>query len=64
MWGLAAAELGPGASESAIAERWPQWYAANRALIGPDPDLLYPGQALRIPAPATNHPVPPTHQEK
>lgn len=64
LWGLAAADLGPGASDSAIAERWPQWYAANRALIGPDPDLLYPGQVLRIPAPTTDHPVPPTHQEK
>jgi nucleoid-associated protein YgaU len=64
LWGLAADELGPNASESAVAARWPQWYAANRALIGPDPDLLYPGQVLRIPAPATDQPVPPTHQEK
>ena len=62
LWGLAAAELGPDATDSAIAARWPQWYAANRALIGPDPDLLYPGQVLRIPAPT--HPVPPTHKEK
>ncbi len=62
LWGLAAAELGPDATDSAIAARWPQWYATNRALIGPDPDLLYPGQVLRIPAPT--HPVPPTHKEK
>ena len=64
LWDLAAAELGPNASDSAVAARWPQWYAANRALIGPDPDLIYPGQVLRIPAPVTDQPVPPTHQEK
>jgi nucleoid-associated protein YgaU len=62
LWDLAAAELGPEATDSDIAARWPEWYAANRALIGPDPDLLTPGQVLRIPAPG--HPVPPTHQEK
>ncbi|WP_425600034.1 hypothetical protein [Ornithinimicrobium sufpigmenti] len=33
-----------------IAEEWPRWYAANRELIGPDPDLILPGQELRIPA--------------
>ncbi|WP_198676315.1 LysM peptidoglycan-binding domain-containing protein [Kribbella monticola] len=62
LWDLAAAELGPDATDAAVAARWPQWYAANRALIGPDPDQLYPGQVLRIPA--AGHPVPPTHQEK
>jgi nucleoid-associated protein YgaU len=64
LWELAGAELGPAAADSAVASRWPQWYAANRAVIGPDPDLILPGQVLRIPAPATDQPVPPTHQEK
>ncbi|WP_432946712.1 LysM peptidoglycan-binding domain-containing protein [Kribbella sp. CA-253562] len=63
LWSIAAAELGPGASESAIAARWPQWYAANRAVIGPDPDLLRPGQVLQAPA-SLDRPVPQTPQEK
>jgi nucleoid-associated protein YgaU len=64
LWSIAATELGPNATAEAIAERWPAWYAANRQLIGPDPDLLLPGQVLRTPAAATGNPVPPTHQEK
>ena len=64
LWSIAAAELGPDATPQDIASRWPAWYAANRQLIGPDPDLIRPGQVLRIPPPATGNPVPPTHQEK
>jgi hypothetical protein len=63
LWSIAAAELGAGASDSAIAARWPHWYAANRALIGPDPDLLLPGQVLQSPA-SLDRPVPQTPQEK
>jgi hypothetical protein len=63
LWSIAAAELGAGASESAVAARWPQWYAANRAVIGPDPDLLLPGQVLQSPA-SLDRPVPQTPQEK
>jgi hypothetical protein len=62
LWSIATAELGPNATDEAIAARWPQWYAANRQLIGPDPNLIHPGQVLNPPAPS--HPVPPTHQEK
>jgi nucleoid-associated protein YgaU len=62
LWTIAAAELGPAASDDAIAARWPQWYAANRQLIGPDPNVIHPGQVLNPPPP--NHPVPPTNQEK
>ena len=64
LWSIAAAELGPAATEEAIATRWPQWYTANRQLIGPDPDLIHPRQVLRTPAPTPVQPVPPTHQEK
>ena len=32
-----------------IAAAVPQWYAANKAVIGPDPDLLRVGQHLHIP---------------
>ncbi|GAA1700230.1 LysM peptidoglycan-binding domain-containing protein [Kribbella yunnanensis] len=49
LWGLAARELGPRATEQEIAARWPQWYAANRQVIGSDPNLILPGQVLRVP---------------
>jgi nucleoid-associated protein YgaU len=49
LWGLAARRLGPGAGNAAIAAAWPEWYAANRAVIGADPDLIRPGQRLRPP---------------
>ncbi len=48
LWSLAAA-AGPGASTAQIARRWPRWYAANHAVIGPDPDLLIPGTVLTPP---------------
>jgi nucleoid-associated protein YgaU len=28
---------------------WPKIYAANKAVIGPDPNLIFPGQSLVIP---------------
>lgn len=49
LWGIAARELGPGASDADVAERWHLWYQDNRHVIGPDPDLLLPGQELRAP---------------
>lgn len=49
LWGLAARSLGAEASAATVAEEWPRWYAVNRAVIGPDPDLLLPGQRLRTP---------------
>lgn len=49
LWDLAARHLGPGAGPVRIAAEWPRWYAANRAVIGPDPDRLEPGQRLRVP---------------
>lgn len=33
---------------------WPALYAANRATIGPDPDLIRPGERLVIPAAASH----------
>jgi LysM repeat protein len=64
LWSIAAAELSDSATDESVAARWPKWYAANRHTIGPDPDLIHPGQVLHTPAPAPAHPVPPTHQEK
>ena len=49
LWGLAARSLGPDATDAAIAAEWPRWYAANAPAIGPDPDVLLPGQVLTVP---------------
>jgi LysM repeat protein len=47
----------PGDSLSGIAARyhieWPGLYEANRAVIGGNPNLLVPGERLRIPAAAS-----------
>ncbi|MFT4468355.1 LysM peptidoglycan-binding domain-containing protein [Arthrobacter sulfonylureivorans] len=51
LWQLAAAELGPLATDVEIAERWPDWHAANRVTIGQDPSLIRPGQVLAVPPP-------------
>jgi nucleoid-associated protein YgaU len=42
---------------------WPALYAANRQVIGSNPDALQPGTVLRLPRPAAAHPAgvtPPT----
>jgi hypothetical protein len=49
LWSVARRHLGPGASDAEVAAAWPHWYAANRDVIGPDPDVLLPGQVLRRP---------------
>lgn len=51
LWSIAARHLGPTASDAEIAEAWPSWYAANKQLIGDEPDLLQPGQLLQPPTP-------------
>jgi hypothetical protein len=50
LWAIARRALGVGASDAEVARAWPRWYAANRDVIGPDPDLLRPGQVLRSPS--------------
>lgn len=50
LWALAARTLGPDATDAQIAAEWPRWYAANASTIGPDPDVLQPGQVLVVPA--------------
>ncbi len=49
LWRIAARHLGPQATDAEVARAWPQWYAANRDVMGADPDLLLPGQQLRPP---------------
>lgn len=52
LWDVAARHLGPDADPSEIAAAWPRWHEANRAAIGPDPDLILPGTELVPPAAA------------
>lgn len=49
LWRLAQHALGPDATDQEVAAEWPRWYAANADVIGADPDLLVPGQVLRVP---------------
>jgi len=51
LWAIAARHLGPGASAAEVAAEWPRWHRTNRAVIGPDPDLLRPGERLLPPRP-------------
>ncbi len=49
LWSIAADDLPAGSTDARIAARWHAIYAANRSLIGPDPDVIVPGQRLRLP---------------
>jgi hypothetical protein len=51
LWTVAASALGPAATNAEIAAEWPRWYAANRSVIGADPDLILPGMVLHRPTP-------------
>jgi len=52
LWDIAARHLGGGATTAEIAYEWPRWHAANRAVIGEDPDRIRPGQRLTPPTAA------------
>lgn len=54
LWSIAARRLGPEAQAADIDTEWHRWLAANRDVIGPDPDLILPGQLLR-PPPSAGH---------
>lgn len=49
LWAIAAAHLPADAEAADVAAAWPRWYAANRQVVGPDPDLIHPGQVLLAP---------------
>ncbi|HEX3221626.1 MAG TPA: LysM peptidoglycan-binding domain-containing protein [Nocardioides sp.] len=49
LWSIATADLPPGASAALVTAHWHTVYAANRAVIGSDPDLIEPGQHLHLP---------------
>jgi len=48
LWSIAHARA-PGATDAELARAVARWHAANRELIGPDPDLIRPGQRLTPP---------------
>lgn len=49
LWSIVATTLGPYATDVEVALAWPQWYRANRAVIGEDPNHILPGQILHAP---------------
>jgi nucleoid-associated protein YgaU len=53
LWDIAAARLasGPGSppTDGQIADAVHAWWTTNASVIGPDPDLLLPGQVLQLP---------------
>jgi nucleoid-associated protein YgaU len=49
LWAIARRSLRPGASEAEVAAASVEWFAANRAVIGNDPDLIFPAQRLHPP---------------
>ncbi|EYR61827.1 peptidoglycan-binding protein, partial [Actinotalea ferrariae CF5-4] len=54
LWDLAAEQLGTAATDAEVAAAWPRWHEANREVIGPDPDVLVPGQVLTVPTPGAS----------
>jgi nucleoid-associated protein YgaU len=49
LWAIAHRHLGAHATAQQIAREWPRWYAANRAVIGLNPNLIRAGQVLTVP---------------
>lgn len=49
LWSIAAADLGPEATDAEIARAWPRWHAANASTVGSDPHHLLPGTLLTPP---------------
>ena len=55
LWSITRRHLGREATDLEVAREWPRWYAANRAVVGDDPNAIRPGQLLRPPAAAQGH---------
>ena len=54
LWSLAGRRLRPGAGDRQVLAAVHRWYARNTRVIGPDPDLIRPGQQLRPPTAEEN----------
>jgi hypothetical protein len=46
VWAIARGRLGPHADVAMTARACGRWFRTNRNTIGPDPDLIHPGQRL------------------
>ena len=49
LWSIAGRHLGPDASAAEVDRSWREWFSLNRDTVGEDPDLILPGQVLRVP---------------
>ena len=49
LWRLASELIGTGSPDTDVARTMQALYRANRAAIGPDPDLIFPGTRLKTP---------------
>ena len=49
LWALAVRHLPPGSGSAAVTACWRRIHELNRDVIGDDPDLIRPGQRLRLP---------------
>jgi len=49
LWTIAAATLDTESEPAAVAAEMSRWYERNRTVIGPNPDLILPGQILATP---------------
>ena len=49
LWRIAASHLAPGATDGEVAAATTALLDLNRAVVGPDPDLIQPGLRLRTP---------------
>lgn len=49
LWSIAADFLPRDSSDADIARAWQEIYSLNRAVIGPDPDVIIPGTVLTLP---------------
>ena len=50
LWDLASRSLGGDPTDAQVLAETLRWHAANRDVIGDDPDLLLPGQTLVRPS--------------
>jgi len=67
LWAISADRLPPGTAPAAVDRAWRSLYTANRAGIGPDPDLIRPGTELRLPPvlrPVLSPVLPPVTEEE
>jgi nucleoid-associated protein YgaU len=48
LWALAQRRLPHSATDRQVTEGWHSIYRRNRGVIGPDPDLIRPGQVLKL----------------